>query len=156
MALKADRFEQETDITMTCPSVASRGVGLCVKTSGSGVALGDSASVCDLFASPSGQVFAGVLMNDVVNIDLTRYHINFHKDEVPINYRVRLLRKGWVITDQISGTPTVGQTAYLTTNGQFTPTLSATGGLVATPKAGRFESIKDASGFVKLAVNIPT
>jgi hypothetical protein len=155
MALKGDRHVIEDDISMTCETAASRGVGLVLKTSGSGVALGDRRNKAELIANPSGKVFVGILMNDVVDVDTTRYHLNFHKDEMKKGEPCTLMRKGWVITDKVTGTPTVGATAYLTTNGVFTPTVSSDGGTAATPKAGRFESIKDEDGYVKISVNVP-
>lgn len=157
MALKGPRVVLETDITFTCPTATLRGVVLCNKTGGSGVVLGDSAGVADLMASASGNTPVGLLMNDIVNVDLTRYHINFQKDEVPVNYRVTLLRKGRVTTDAlVSGqSPTYGQTAYLSANGQVTPTVSSTGGVAATPKVGTFLGAKDENGFVTVDFNIP-
>lgn len=155
MALKADRVILEEDITMTCPTAASRGVVLCHSTSGSGVAIGDSAGAADLYASASGNKPVGILMCDVVSVDLTRYHINFHKDEVPVGNRVHLLKKGTVTTDKVTGTPAYNDTAYLTANGVLTPTLSTTGGLVATPKVGQFKGILDENGFVKVDINLP-
>lgn len=155
MALKGDRVIIETDITLTCESVAERGVTLVHKTSGSGVALGDSAGQADLVSNPSGYKVAGLLLNDVVNVDQTRYHLNFHKDERQVSTRSTLLKKGRVTTNKISGTPTTGATAYLTTDGALTPTLSTTGGLVATPKVGVFAGIKDESGYVAVDINLP-
>lgn len=155
MALKGERVVIETDITLTCPTVAERGVVLVHKTGGSGVALGASAGECDLVASASGQKVAGLLMNDVVDVDTTRYHLNFHKDERLVDQRVTLLRKGRVTTDEISGTPAKGDTAYLTANGQVTPTLSATGGLAATPKVGVFAGAKDEHGYATVDLNLP-
>jgi hypothetical protein len=153
MALKGERVVIETDITRTCESVAGRGIIVGGLTAGSGVALGASAGKGDVFAS--GMVPAGLLMNDVVNVDESRYHRNFHKDEMKIGERATLLRKGRVTTDQVTGTPTDGAAAYATTNGQLTPTLSATGGLVATPKVGQFRGVKDEGGFVTVDVMLP-
>lgn len=155
MALKADRVIIETDITMTCPSAAERGVVLCHSTSGSGIAIGDSAGAANLLASPSGSKPAGLLLNDVVSLDETRYHRNRHKDEMLTGERVTLLRKGRVTTNKVTGTPTVGATAYLTANGVLTPTKSTTGGLVATPAVGEFKSILDADGYVAVEINLP-
>lgn len=155
MALKPDRVILETDIRRTCPTAATRGVVLVRTTSGSGVALGDSAGVADLKADPSGYKVAGVLLNDMVSIDETRYHKNFHKDEMPLGGRCTLLTKGRVTTNAVTGTPTEGAVAYLTANGNVTPTVSATGGTAATPKVGKFGSIKDANGYVDLEVNLP-
>lgn len=155
MALKGDRVVLETDISMTCASVAERGVVLCYATSGSGVNIGDKAGGADLYASASGKIPVGMLMNDVVSTDQTRYHLNFHKDEKVTGQRCTLLRKGRLTTDKVTGSPTAGATAYLTANGVVTPTLSATGGLAATPKVGIFRSIKDEAGFVEVEFNLP-
>lgn len=154
MALKPDRVVIETDITKTCPTATPRGVCLVLSAAGSGVNIGDNAGTADLL-TPSGKVPAGILMNDVVSTDLTRYHLNFHKDEVPVNSRVTLLRKGRVTTDALNGSPNPGDTAYLTTNGQLTPTVSATGGTAATPKVGQFAGKKDENGFVAVDINLP-
>lgn len=155
MGLKGDRVILETDITMTCDSVASRGVTLVIKTGGSGVNLGDTAGAADLVANPSGYKVAGLLLNDVVDVDTTRYHLNFHKDERLVGQRSTLLRKGRVTTDKVSGTPTAGATAYLTTNGNLTPTVSATGGVTATPKVGVFAGALDENGFAAVDINLP-
>lgn len=154
MALKGPRNVQQTEIRFTCPTATDRGVVLVYSTAGSGVALGDSAGVVDLL-TPSGKVPAGMLLNDVVTVDETVTHRNYYKDTCKTGERVTLMTQGYVTTDQISGTPTVGATAYLTTSGQLTPTVSATGGIVATPKVGQFTSIKDANGYVTVLINLP-
>lgn len=154
MALKPNRVELETDISMTCPSVAERGVTLVYSTAGSGVAQGDQAGVVDLL-SPSGKIPAGVLMNDVVSIDETVRHRNFYKDEMKTGERVRILKKGRVCTNKVTGTPTPGATAYLTTSGVLTPTVSSTGGLTATPRVGQFVGGLDADGYATVDINLP-
>jgi hypothetical protein len=155
MALKGDRVVIETDITLTCPTATERGVVLCRKTAGSGVALGATAGAADLYTDPSGKVPVGMLLNDVVDVDETRYHRNFQKDEMKKGERVTILRKGRLTTNKISGTPTDGATAYLGASGQLTPTLSTTGGLVATPKVGQFVGGKDENGYQTVDINLP-
>ena len=155
MALKPDRQAIEYDIKRGCTTVAERGVIAVFSTSGSGAAIGLTAGFVQIAANPSGTVPAGVLLNDVVNIDETRYHRNFYKDEIKVNEPVALLKKGYVTTNMVTGTPTVGQTAYVSASGYVTPTVSATGGLAATPKVGQFTSIKDEAGYVTLEVNLP-
>jgi Arc/MetJ family transcription regulator len=44
-------------------------------------------------ALPSGKVPVGLLLNDMVNIDLTRQHLNQHKDEVQKGGKVTLLKR---------------------------------------------------------------
>ncbi len=154
MALKSDRLPIFEDISGTCESVASPGVGLVIKTSGSGVAMGDSAALYDLVTDPSGYKFAGVLLASVVNIDQTRFHRNFLKDEYQIGMKVPVGKIGRWTTDKISGSPTAGDVAYLTTSGAFTPTKSATGGVAATPRCGVFHGAKDEDGFATIDFDI--
>jgi hypothetical protein len=100
-------------------------------------------------ANPSGAYPLGILLNDMVNIDLTRQHLNQHKDEVQKGGKITILRKGFVVTDAISGTPAGGQDAYLAGTGLISATQAA-GAL----KIGQFLSSKDADGFAKVAVNL--
>jgi hypothetical protein len=157
MALKGDRLIVETDISNVCNDVVSQqGLVLCYGNAGSGNAMVDgNQGTVTLAASPSGKVPAGLILATFVNIDQTRQHRNFHKSEQVIGEKAPLLTKGWVVTDQVTGTPTVGATAYLTANGVLTPTVSATGGIAATPKVGIFKSILDEAGFAKVEVNLP-
>ena len=51
-------------------------------------------------------------MNDVVNKDLTRTHLNQYKDEVQKGGKVTVMTRGWVVTSNVTGSPTPGQVAY--------------------------------------------
>jgi len=82
MALKADRHELQTDISFFMNEVASRGGVAVFSTAGSGAAMDSNKALVTYKAMPSGSVPAGLLLNDMVNIDQTRQHINWHKDEV--------------------------------------------------------------------------
>lgn len=156
MALKGDRYEGMTDVSffMNDTSAAKGGIAV-LSTGGSGVALDQSKALVTYAASASGNVPVGLLLNDMVNIDQTRQHINFHKNEVQKGGKVTLLTKGWVVTDMITGTPAAGNPAYLTAAGKLTPTKSATGGVVATPPVGRFLSSEDEDGYAKVAIDLP-
>jgi len=156
MPLKGDRYEGVTDVSFFMNDAsASKGGIACISTAGSGVALDQSKALVTYKASASGSIPVGLLLNDMVNIDQTRQHINFHKNEVQKGGKVTLLTQGWVVTSMVTGTPTAGQPAYLTATGNVTPTQSATGGVVATPPVGRFLSTKDEDGYVKLSINLP-
>lgn len=155
MALKPDRKIVEEEINFSCVAVTDRGYVLCHSTAGSGAVLGDTAGTVDKFASASGKIPVGILVQDVVSVDQTRYHLNFHKEVVPSGGPVTLIKKGWAHTNAYTGSPTAGATAYLTANGTVTPTLSTTGGLAATPKVGQFRGSPDADGYVCLEVNLP-
>jgi hypothetical protein len=150
MALRSDRHEFDTDISFFMNEVATRGVVVCASTAGSGAAMDDAAALVTVKTNASGAAPIGVLLNDMVNIDQTRQHINQYKDEVQKGGKVTVLTKGWVVLDNVSGTPTVGQTAYVANDGKVSATQA--GGTVAV---GRFLSIKDADGFAKVAINLP-
>lgn len=154
MAIKGDRHVVADDISYFMSEVASRGGVACMSTAGSGVALDQSAAVATYDATPSGAVPLGMLMNDMVNVDQTRQHINFHKDEVQLGGKVCLMREGWAVTNMVypGTTPTAGQTAYLQHSGYVTPT---TQGDAATPKVGQFLSTKDEDGYAKVYIKLP-
>lgn len=156
MALKQDRLIVQTEINSICNDVSVKGQIPVYGTAGSGSAVPDyKAGTVSIASNPSGFIPAGLLLANFVNIDTTRQHRNFHKDEQLIGEKAPLLTQGWVSTNQFVGTPTLGQTAYLSSSGFVTPTVHATGGTVATPKVGQFQSIVDEDGYIKLAVHLP-
>lgn len=118
MALKTDRsiVGNQTDISYFYNSTAEKGEVLVFSTAGSGAAMDDAnAVVVRPSANVSGQIFAGILLNDVVNKDLTQTHINVQKDEVQQGGKITLLRAPAVIvTDMIESgqSPTLGQKLY--------------------------------------------
>lgn len=151
MALKPDRFEDATDMSFFMNVVAERGLIVVHDSAGSGAAMDQSDAYV---AVPTGQAPsttspAGLLLNDVVNIDLTRQSLNWHKDEVQLGSKVLVLRRGWVVTDRISGTPTGKSTAFYTSAGLLTETDPGSG-----PKVGRFLSKKDSDSYAKVEINI--
>lgn len=148
MALKPDRIEAYTDISFFMNVTGERGGIVVHATGGSGVSMDDANAVVQYASNQSGTVPAGLLLNDVVNLDLTRQHINWHKDEVQVGSKVTLLRQGQVTTNVISGVPTIGQDAYYGANGKLTPTSTN------SVKVGRFLSVKDSDGYAKVDINI--
>lgn len=151
MALKPDRIESHTDVSYFMNVVGERGGVVVHGTSGAGVSMDDANA---LVAYPTGSVSgtkpAGVLLNDVVNLDLTRQHLNWHKDEVQVGGKVTLLRQGQVTTNMVATgvTPAAGVDAYY--NGQGLLTTVSTD----STKVGRFLSSKDSDGYVKVDINI--
>ena len=161
MALKADRYELQTDISFFYDdgAVTRGGVVVHDSTAGSGAAMDQGVNKVIY----KGTVTAtdspvGILLNDVVNKDLTRTHLNQHKDEVQLGGKVTVLRKGYVVTNSIEGTPSAGDIAYVHNNGNISngssiavATLVASGNLAV----GRFLSSKDEDGYAKVEVNLP-
>lgn len=149
MGIKADRNVLDDNIEFFMNETATRGVFVSLSTAGSGSAMDHPLAVCTVKTNPSGAYPLGVLLNDVVNLDLTRQHLNQHKDEVQKGGKVTILRKGWVVTDQVVGSPTAGADAYLAGTGLVSSTQAA-----GAPKVGQFLSAKDSDGFIKLSVNL--
>jgi hypothetical protein len=154
MVLKPNRHVAVTDISFFMNTTGNRGRVVVHSTSGSGIAMDQSnAVVASPGASASGTQPAGLLLNDVVNYDLTRQHLNQHRDEVQLGSKVTLLRQGWVVTNNITGTVTAGQSAYYTVGGMLTATNPADSG--DWPAAvGRFLSSADADGYAKVEINV--
>ena len=184
MALKGDRSigPAAHTIDFFYNSTAEKGEVLIYSTAGSGSALDDAnAVVTRPSADASGQRAAGVVLNDVVNIDLTRQHINFQKDEMQRGGKVTLLQEGTIVTDMIeSGASlTIGVPMYFvlddtpgdtTTRGVFTDqapddggleipgSIAFTGAVEANKelyRVGTLESVLDADNFAKIRVEIP-
>lgn len=156
MALKQDRSTLQTDISFFMNEVAERGGVAALSTAGSGASMDNGAALVTYSADPSGKVPMGLLVNDMVDIDLTRQHLNQHKDEVQKGSKVTLLYKGWVVTDALEGTPNGGDLAYLGHSGNLaTPTAAAgiSGG--AANAVGRFLSDVDQYGYAKVYIDLP-
>jgi len=150
MALKGDRVEHLTDISFfKSDAVAERGVIVAHSTGSSGAAMDDAAALVADVAAYEDEP-AGLLLNDVVNIDLTRQQYNANKDEMQLGGKVTLLRRGTVVTDQISGTPVIGSGAHFALDG----TLTCGNEQASSVKVGRWLSVLDADGFAKVEINI--
>ena len=76
MALKGDRRELDTDVRHFMDEVASRGGIATLSTAGSGAAMDSSVQLVTYAAANSGAVPVGLLLTDMVDLDLTRQHLN--------------------------------------------------------------------------------
>lgn len=150
MALKPDRVELLTDVSFFMNTTASRGGVVSVVTTGSGVSMDSASAVVGYAATVSGSKPVGILLNDVVDLDLTRQHINWYKDEMQKGGKVTVLRQGQVTTNMIvsSATPAAGDDAYVGVSGLIG--TSSTNSV----KVGQFLSAKDADGYAKVSVNL--
>lgn len=159
MALKSDRSTLQTDISFFMNEAATRGGVVSLSTGGSGAAMDQGAALVTYSAVPSGAVPVGLLVNDMVDIDLTRQHLNQHKDEVQKGGKVTLLTKGWVVTNSLEGTsPSAGSPAYLAHSGNLAISdLSSddTDADGSTRLVGRFLSSVDQDGYAKVFIDLP-
>jgi hypothetical protein len=154
MALKPDRYHVESEIGYFCNDVTNRGVILVAGSTGSGASLDQTSAIATVGGTGTpGYRPLGMLMNDMVNIDLTKFHQNFYKDTMPVGGKCTLWKRGWVVTDQVvsGSTPVNGDPAYLAPFGQINNAAVPAG----APRVGTFLSAKDERGFAKVEVNLP-
>lgn len=161
MALKLDRYEESTDISFFYnEGTATRGgvvvLDAAALAGASGAALDQGENLVKYAATTPTSVPVGILLNDVVNKDLTRTHLNQYKDEVQKGGKVTVLTRGWVVTSNVEGSPKAGDLAFASpfTAGSICngTTFAAQSGELAI---GRFMSRKDADGYAKVYVNLP-
>ena len=161
MALKSDRNEVQTDISFFMNEAATRGGVVSLSTGGSGAAMDQGAALVSYAAQgpgASGKVPMGILLNDMVSLDLTRQHINQHKDEVQKGGKVTILRKGYVVTNSLSCATDAeaGDVAYVQLDGTI-----ANSGCIddhtgrAGSSIGTFLSSVDEDGYAKVEINLP-
>jgi len=163
MALKPDRHEVVTDISFFMNETAERGIVVVHSTAGSGAAMDDGNALVVAPTTASGTDPAGMLLNDVVNIDLTRQHLNQHQDEVQKGGKVTLLKQGWVVSNklEVNSKPTVGAPAFYASSGLLStpnPVSAGSQPAVGTDQrpqlVGRFLSTEDADGYAKVYIDI--
>ena len=124
MALKGDRqIINYRPGDFFLDEVAERGGFVVISTTGSGAALDQASNLATYAANSSGKVVLGVLLPDMVNVDLTKYKVNQHKNEVQKGGKVAIASQGWVRTNFYVGSPTGGAPAYLSSSGYVTPTF---------------------------------
>jgi len=155
MALKSDRYELQTDISFFYnEGTATRGGVVVHDTAGSGAAMDQGVNLVKYAQVNSASRPVGILLNDVVNKDLTRTHLNQHKDEVQKGGKVTVLRKGYVVTSNITGNVSAGDPAYAchVNAGNLRADSPGSSGVL---QVGRFLSTKDEDGYAKVEVNLP-
>ena len=149
MALRPTRNEFLTDLSFFMNETSERGVMCVASTQGSGAAMDQSEAAVKV-ASAVGDKPVGLLLNDVVDLDLTRQHINYDQDEMQKGGKVLLLRAGFVVTDRISGAITLGEAAHFVDAGRFCSATASS----HSAQVGRWLSKKDSDGYAKLQINI--
>jgi len=154
MAIKAQREAVLYDHRWFMNATAVKGVVISVSTAGSGLSNDNSLSVAAASASSSGAKPLGVLLDDVVNIDQTRQHINWHKQEVNIGNKVTVLKKGTVTTDRVIAA-TAGNYAVLASSGYVTNAGDINNhNRLTQPIVGRFLSGLDEHGYATLEIDV--
>lgn len=154
MALKPTRITSYGNdaIAYSMDEVAERGIIVVWDTDSTGSlgGLDDPSAKVSIPTVGTGNVPVGVLTNDVVNLDLTRTHLNAHKDEVQVNGKVAVQKQGTVQTNMLKSgdVPVAGDVAYYTTDGEFTSSVTS------SVAVGRFTSSPDTDGYVVVDIRL--
>ena len=158
MALKADREILAEELGYYVNEVAERGNVVCYKTAGSGVALDSVSNVAGVAATASGNKPIGFLLTEFVNVDLTRFQVNWHRDQANSGDKAAILTKGWVNTNRIAagaGAANAGDFAVLSDAGVVSGVApGAAWNEAATPKIGRFRTKVDQNGYARIEVDL--
>lgn len=153
--LKASRRPVHDDVSHFCLTAAERGgVASYTNAASFGTGMDEPNNIVAYSVNPSGARPAGVLIETVENVDPTRVPRNFQDPyTVPVGSKVRVIKKGEVVTDMVDpvtlSSVQAGQTAYLAASG-LVSNAQATG----APAIGTFQSYPDSDDYVKLSVNI--
>jgi hypothetical protein len=157
MALKPDRQVNAYELAFYLDEVATQGTVLVAETASSGADMDSVENMATVAANPSGTVPLGILLDDFVDIDQTRYRVNINKPEFALGNKASIARKGWVVTDKIHPDlgATFGSTAVLGPSGLIG---DAPAGWIRThenyPYIGRFESGEDENGYAKVFIDL--
>jgi hypothetical protein len=153
MTLKADRQIDSEELRFYLDETSDNGVIVCVSTAGSGISMDQAENVATVVGATSGAKPLGVLMNEFVDIDQTRFVVNWHKDQQNKGDKATITTKGWVVTNKVVNA-TAGSEAVLASSGFVTNKVNGTHNEVATPTVGRFRTGKDEAGFATLYVDL--
>jgi hypothetical protein len=152
MGLKPHRSrDMNYDAHWFMDEVAERGGIACISTVGSGAAMDQARQLATYPANGSGAKPLGMLVWDMVDVDLTRYKLNQHKSEVQKGGKVPIVRVGEFETNMIEGTVSAAGPAYVGHSGKLTPTYVND---AATPRVGDFRSTPDEDGYATVWINI--
>lgn len=160
MSLKGDRWELMTDMSFFGNSVMTRGGIASLSTLGSGAAMDQSQALIAYAANSSGAFPLGILLNDMVNIDLTRQHINYYQDQTIQGGKLTVGRKGYWITNSLTqgvAAIAVGDIAVLTSSGSIMNVARSSSynwNYALTPKVGSFLSTADEDGYAKVSIEL--
>ena len=184
MALKPDRNELDVDISYFWATGIGYGserggwVSATGSTAASGSAMDQAVNQVWYNLHATGLRPLGILLNDVVNVDLTRQILNPYKSEVQVGDKITVLKKGYVLTNRIVSTigPTTvaitpGAVAYTGPSGFITSVPSGALGLgtqainsiafnahinsaSGSYVVGKFLSAADEDGYAKVYIDL--
>lgn len=158
MALKPDRNELDVDISYFWATGIGYGserggwVSATGSTAASGSAMDQAVNQVWYNLSATGLRPLGLLLNDVVNVDLTRQILNPYKSEVQVGDKITVLKKGYVVTNRF--VTTIGPTTVAITPGAVAYTGPS--GFLTTVASGTLHVLQSDNALTKTMLNSPS
>lgn len=158
MALKPDRNELDVDISYFWATGIGYGserggwVSATGSTAASGSAMDQAVNQVWYNLSATGHRPLGLLLNDVVNVDLTRQILNPYKSEVQVGDKITVLKKGYVVTNRF--VTTIGPTTVAITPGAVAYTGPS--GFLTTVASGTLHVLQSDNALTKTMLNSPS
>jgi len=155
MALKPQRSSTiNYNVQFFANAVADRGGIVCATTGtpGSGAARDSANMTVEYAANPSGRYPIGLLLNDIVNKDLSQTWRNDFRYETQVGDKVPIATKGTFTTNALTGgTASVipGQPAFLGPTGTITATQPT-----GARQVGTFQSRVDEDGYFSVQIDL--
>ncbi len=146
MALSPSRQIFQSNVDYSLNQIAERGV-IC------SINAGTTPNGEVVVATGVGVTPIGLLLDDVEDLNFDRHGEYRQRNVVDIGSVVGLAQECEILTDQLTGTPVAGNTAYLGINGTVSPTLTFDNTTVS-PIVGKFLSAANANGFAKVRIDI--
>lgn len=159
MGLKPHRNVIEDDISYFMNATGERGVMVFAVTGTYGTGAGvDSANrVAEIVTNPSGRLSVGMLLNDMVNRDISREIPEVYKFEQQVGTKCHLAVQGVLVTNMIGAGQASGAlqypiAAYAGTRGF----LYSSAGYAASgwPVVGKFLTGVDTQGYAQVRIDV--
>jgi hypothetical protein len=144
----------DSDISFFCYTPCKEGAIVCVYDFPTGALLDDpGAEVGPPQGTLADTIPAGIMQQEVIEFDNTRMSMDMSDDEVIlVGSKVGVYKKGWFVTRCIAAAadPVLkSKPAYYDINGDFTTAAGS-------PCVGTFQSNRDANGYARVFIDIPT
>lgn len=158
MALKPQRMVIEDDVSYFMNATGDRGIVVFAVTGtyATGAGMDNASRVAEIVTNPSGRLPVGMLLNNVVNIDLSRQILNPMQFEHQVGDKCHLGVRGTFVTNMIgagqaSGALQYPVNAYAGTRGfLYTAAGYASSGW---PVVGRFLTGVDTQGYAQIRID---
>jgi len=139
-AMKSDMYVRDTDISFFCDKTTERGKIVEAMPGANG--LWNEVRPGRYENRP-----VGLLLNDVVDIDLSRCHLNWSKFETQRGGKVQIMRCGEAIVRPVNGKPIPGAPLFYEKDGTLTTKD-------VSIQVGNCLSTRDEDDFVKVQIRI--